>query len=401
MGEPRGDPQRRQLQQQRSGHRRPHGRIPGLNAIKYVYRYLHGTPIDLATAGSSVKNWFDFLNTRDVVEGYWSITANGTPLASGTLGPLDLEPRDTREIRIPMPQIRPDPGVEYWLNLRFALKGDTLWAKKGDEIGWEQWKLPVSAPAVAPPAAAAPLRANQSGNQIRFAGPEFAMVFDRVLGHITSYTFRGMPLLDRGPLPDFWRAITDNDWGAWKSIVNAARKDPGIDITVWRTAGAAWRVQDVQMKRIDDSSAQVDVVGELPPVGAKYTMSYLIQSDGRVTVTVSYEPGTTAVAMMPRFGTELVMSPGFERLVWYGRGPDETYVDRQFAPVGIYSSTVSDAVGGLLTSTGERQQDRRALGVADQRAGHRAPRPRAAASQRQRVALHEGGARARRVLGTS
>ena len=57
------------------------------------------------------------------------------------------------------------------------------------------------------------------------------MVFDRVLGHITSYTFRGMPLLDRGPQPDFWRAITDNDWGAWKSIVNAARKDPGIDIT--------------------------------------------------------------------------------------------------------------------------------------------------------------------------
>ena len=84
---------------------------------------------------NQVKNWFDFLNTRDVVEGYWSITANGTPLASGTLGPLDLEPRDAREIRIPMPQIRPDPGVEYWLNLRFALKGDTLWAKKGTRSG--------------------------------------------------------------------------------------------------------------------------------------------------------------------------------------------------------------------------------------------------------------------------
>src|SRR4029453_484797 len=106
--------------------------------------------------------------------------------------------------------------------------------------------------------------------------------------------------------------------------------------------GASWRVKDVQVKRPDDSSALIDVLGDLPSVGAKYAMSYLVQGNGRITVTASYEPGTASVAMMPRFGTELVVSPGLERLVWYGRGPDETYVDRQFAPVGIYSSTVTD-----------------------------------------------------------
>ena len=322
-----------------SAERRPH---PGLRAIKYVYRYLHGTPIDLASGRIRVKNWFDFLNARDVVEGFWSITANGTPLASGTLGPLDLEPRESLEVRIPMPRIRPEAGVEYWLNLRFALKGDTLWAKKGDEIGWEQWKLPIGAPAATPPASHVPLRSTQSGNQIRLAGPDFALVFDRVLGIITSYTFNGVPLLERGPQPDFWRAVTDNDWGAWKSIVNAARKDPAVDISVWRTAGASWRVKDVQMKRVDDGSTQIDVQGDLPSVGAKYSMGYLVQSDGRITVSVSYEPGSSPMAMIPRFGTELVVSPGLERLAWYGRGPDETYVDRQFASVGIYSSTVSE-----------------------------------------------------------
>src|SRR5262249_8827658 len=85
--------------------RRPH---PGLNAITYIYRYAHGTPIDLARGRISVKNWFDFLSARDVVEGYWSITANGRPVTSGTLGPLDLAPRESLEVRIPMPPLRPD-----------------------------------------------------------------------------------------------------------------------------------------------------------------------------------------------------------------------------------------------------------------------------------------------------
>jgi beta-galactosidase len=44
--------------------------------------------------------------------------------------------------------------------------------------------------------------------------------------------------------------------------------------------------------------------------------------------------------MMPRFGMELIVAPGFERITWYGRGPAETYVDRAFERVGVYSSTV-------------------------------------------------------------
>ena len=79
-----------------------------------------------------------------------------------------------------------------------------------------------------------------AGNVIRFSGPDFALIFDRVQGTIASYAYKDMTLLDRGPLPDFWRAMTDNDMGAWKSILNTARKTPEQDITVWREAGPAW-----------------------------------------------------------------------------------------------------------------------------------------------------------------
>ena len=61
---------------------------------------------------------------------------------------------------------------------------------------------------------------------MRIGGRDFALVFDRLNGYLVSYSYKDAPLLDRGPLPDFWRPMTDNDLGAWKSVGNSARKDP-------------------------------------------------------------------------------------------------------------------------------------------------------------------------------
>ena len=70
-------------------------------------------------------------------------------------------------------------------------------------------------------------------------------------------------------------------------------------------------------------------------------MTYEIRGTGEVAVAADYRPGSRPVAMMPRFGLELVASPGLEHLSWYGRGPAETYSDRAFERVGVYTSTVT------------------------------------------------------------
>jgi beta-galactosidase len=156
-----------------------------------------------------------------------------------------------------------------------------------------------------------------------------------------NYSYRNAPLIERGPLPDFWRPMTDNDFGAWKSVGNSARKDAARDILVWREAGASWKVTDVQVNRVNDSTATIVVQAALPLVDAKYTTTYTVGGDGEITVKSDYQPGTRPVAMMPRFGMELVMSGGYDRISWYGRGPAETYIDRAFERVGVYASTVS------------------------------------------------------------
>jgi beta-galactosidase len=315
---------------------------PGLSALKYVYRYLHGTPVDLGAGRIAVKSWFDFINAKELAEGTWTVTANGKAVASGTLPELDIAPGQQREFTIALPDVKPQPATEYWLNLAFVTKEATSWAPKGHELAWEQWKLPIQGPA-APPAAAPPaLQMEEWGRLTLFTGKDFALEFDRLYGTILSYSYRGVQLLERGPRPDFWRAMTDNDSGAWKALGNAARKNPKLDITAWRTAGASWTVKDVQVQRVDAGTARVTATGVLPAVEASYALTYTISGDGAVSVEASYTPGSKPVAMMPRFGLELVASAGLEQISWYGRGPLETYVDRQFERVGLYSSSVSD-----------------------------------------------------------
>jgi beta-galactosidase len=320
--------------------RTPH---PGLKALKYVYRYLHAFPVDVAAGKFRLKSWFDFINAKDMAEGFWEVTANGKPISSGKLPELDLAPGQEKEFAVTLPELKAETGAEYWFNLSFVTKTDTSWAKKGHEVSWEQWKLPV-APAAAAAADAAqmsPLQITRSSNLMIITGKEFALIFDQLAGTISSYSYRGVKLLDRGPIPDFWRAMTDNDFGAWKSVGNAARKDPTLDIVIWRNAGASWNVKDVQLRTIHPGAAQITVQADLPLAMAKYIMTYTIHGNGDVVVEGSYQPGAQKLAMLPRFGMELIVSPGFERLAWYGRGPVETYIDRQFERTGEYSSSVA------------------------------------------------------------
>ena len=330
-----------------SGDRVPH---PGLSALKYVYRYIHAEPVDLAKGTIRIKNWHDFINAKDEAVGVWEIVSDdGAIAAQGDLPDLDIAPRAEKEVtlRLPPLPVRRTLGQqkqEYWLTVRFLLRNDTSWAPKGHELAWEQWPLPYEsdAPLHDNVGTAFPLALADGGNVIRISNDKVAVVFDRVQGTIGSYSYDGVRLLDRGPIPDFWRAMTDNDLGAWKAVMSSARRDPARDITLWRHAGDAWSVRSVTPRQVDATTAEVKVEADLPLAGAKYTMTYTINGRGEIEVDGAYTPGTAPHAMMPRFGMQLVVSPGFEHIAWLGRGPAETYVDRRFERIGTYRSTVRE-----------------------------------------------------------
>jgi len=342
--------------------RQPH---PGLLVVKKNYQYVQMRPVDLAKGTLEVANWFDFTDLDDVLAGRWEVKADGRLLLSGLLEPQKLGPREKHEVTLPIGAIVPEPGVEYFLELSFRLKKATAWGgRAGDEMAYDQFKLPIhkaSVAAAVPATATAPVLTD-AADRITVEARGAKAVFDKTSGTLTSLTYIGVEIVKAGLRPDFWRAWTDNDRGArlsqkldiWRqasvawpvapeskpqvfpgSLISA--KSPTLEKT---PESAAWTVESVTASRIGTTAVRVDVKASIPVISSRYTISYTFLATGDIIVDAAFTPGAKELPMMPRVGMQLVMPAGFEQVAWLGPGPDETYSDRNEARVGAYKGTV-------------------------------------------------------------
>jgi beta-galactosidase len=133
-------------------------------------------------------------------------------------------------------------------------------------------------------------------------------------------------------MPHFWRAPTDNDKGSGYTG----------ELTTWRNAGRNRRVEKVTVKRAGHNTVRIIVKSTLPtsPEASHHYMTFTIFGNGEIDVDSRLLPGNY-LPDIPIVGTQLIVPSGFERMSWYGRGPQENYWDRQEgAFVGRYESTV-------------------------------------------------------------
>lgn len=312
--------------------RNPH---PGLHAIRKVYQYVHAKPVDLAKGILSITNWHDFTPIDDILTGHWAVRADGRTLTlpEGTLPPLSLGPRETREVTIPVPAIVPEPGAEYFLDLSFRLQRETAWGgKPGDEMAWEQFKLPLwKDPEPPATGAARPLTLEDRTDAVRVTGDRFAVTLDKSAGTLSSLTYGGVELVSRGPRPDFWRAWTDNDRGARLHE----------RLAIWRDAGSIWQTTNVTAAQPAPTLVRIAVDGTLPAIVSSLTVTYTVLGSGDIIVDAAFAPGKPDLPMLPRVGLQLVLPPAFDRIAWSGPGPIETHSDRIHARVGEHRGTVA------------------------------------------------------------
>jgi beta-galactosidase len=198
-------------------------------------------------------------------------------------------------------------------------------------MAYDQFKLPIGRPA-APVAAAtgAKLTVTDAADAVTVAGAAFAAQFDKASGTMTSLKYRGTELVQQPLLPDFWRAWTDNDRGAQLQT----------KLDVWRLASASWQVKSVQAANAANGAVRVDIEAAIPVISSTYKVSYTVFPTGDIYVDASFAPGLDRLPMLPRFGMQMAMPAGFERVAWYGPGPEETYADRNEARVGRHVGTV-------------------------------------------------------------
>jgi len=306
---------------------------PHLWEVKKVYQYIKVRPVDLKKGEVEIFNTYDFTNLT-TVEMEWTIIGDDELIAEGKFPKLDVLPHHSKAIRLPFPEIKPSPGVEYFLKLSFSLKDEAPPIPKGYEVAWEQYKLPFYEPGPKIDLSqSSELTLDKTGEFFRINGQNFTISVDKNTGEITSYAFQATELIKTGPVPNFWRAPTDNDFG-W----GMPRR-----LGIWRDAAAKRTVDKVTINKINTQEIQVNIATTLPTASAKYYTTYRILGSGDIIINNSFEPANTNLPEMPRFGMKMTLPVEFENIAWYGRGPHENYWDRKTgATVGVYSGKVID-----------------------------------------------------------
>ncbi|NIM13016.1 MAG: DUF4981 domain-containing protein [Candidatus Aminicenantes bacterium] len=311
---------------------------PHIWEVKKVYQYARAEAFKLNIGQIKLINRYDFtnLNTLDI---QWQITGDNQVMGKGKISPAyaDVAPHDAKIIQLPLPEIQPEPGVEYFLKISFKTREETLGIPAGHELGWDQFKLPITN-AVKPIDinTLPPLKLTTGETHIVIRGRAFNLFFDRKTGEIISWIYKGKEFIKTGPKPNFWRAPTDNDfgWGMPK------------ECRVWRNAWQKPKIENVTVKQIDASKIQVDVEATLPKGtgGSKYFTTYTVLGSGDVLVTNRFVPGKTGgLPVIPRFGMTMALPVEFDRIEWYGRGPHENYWDRKTgAAVGFYKDSAME-----------------------------------------------------------
>ena len=308
---------------------------PTLLEVKKVYQHIGFSSQDLSTGIVTLENKYSFLNL-DQFSFDWMIRSEGETLQSGTIDHVSLQPGEKSDFALNY-HIEPQAGKEYFLNIQACLKKKDGLVEVGTVIAREQFQLPYSIPANPDFRKMPSLSYKKGDTGITVSGESFSLFFDTEQGLITQFASNGKELLISGPVPNFWRAPTDNDFGN-----NNYRK-----ARVWRKAGERRDVKKVKVKQDKSGSVFIYITFILKdqdgnPI-ADYVTNYSINGLGEVAVTNSFEMSEEKLPEPPRFGMNLVMPREFETMTWLGRGPQESYWDRKTSAfVDIYTGSVAD-----------------------------------------------------------
>jgi beta-galactosidase len=313
--------------------RTPH---PGLYEVKKVYQYVGFKALDINTGKFEVINKYDFLNLNNF-NFDWRIEADGVKVAEGKLPSLDVAAHSKREISVPY-NLKAEPGKEYFITFSVKSITATDLIPAGHEVAYEQFKLPLSAPALSVTPEGKLTMEKSTGKAI-IKGADFSASFDLTKGIINSLTFAGKEMLNegKGPEPDFWRAPTDNDFG--NGLDNRCK--------VWRKAGENKKLTDAKVNQISDNQVNVELTFDIPGLDgatvAKYVSVYQVYGNREIAVSNKFNAIGDKLPEIPRMGMNLQLAREYDNMQWLGRGPQENYCDRNTgALVGLYNGKVKD-----------------------------------------------------------
>ena len=304
--------------------RKPH---PHAYEIQYYYQNLWATYAD-GTVEVFNENFFRPVD--DVRMVVTKTVVKGTQVAQQS-GDYDVNIAPQAKQRIALDPTLCTPGDgETLLDIRFELKRDRGLLSRGFVVAKKQVQL-AAGDGTGYMAESGKVIKDEALSWVTLAAGRVSVTWNKQNGAIDYYDVDGRNILadDTSVEPSFWRAPTDNDYGA------------GLQNRL-----GAWKYARWNLKEMTSTDNSVNVVYTSEQLRTRLTMAYVLDDEGTLFVTedldvdeeAEQKPQMMAMGMTWRF------RPDFDTYTYFGRGPVENYADRKDnAFLGVYTQAVKDS----------------------------------------------------------
>lgn len=321
---------------------------PHANEVRYYYQNIWSTAKDLKVGEVEVYNE-NFFKSLDDVELQWTLESEGKVLANGR-NALDIPAQQKRVVKLDGYSLPADVKGEVVLNLDFVLKKAEPMLDAGYAVAREQfvvnpYTFPTMESVLAVTSGKYDTRKVEKEEKVAWvtlSAGNTSVTFNHWNGWIDYLDVDGKPMLEEGYAitPDFWRAPTDNDYGAGTQRKLHAWKNPEMKMK-------SFKVVENEGK----AEKGVEVVYDMPSVEATLTMTYTLTPAGELVVNEAMTVNKDAKHKpeLMRYGMQLVMPKAYNMLTYYGKGPGENYIDRNNGDrLGVYDAKVADQYWGYV-----------------------------------------------------
>ena len=332
---------------------------PHAYEVQYFYQNIWATPVDLRKGVIEVYNE-NFYTDLSAYYMEYSLTADGTEISRGQV----KLPKIAAQSRVKVTSadlakaIKKAPaGKEILVDVEFKLKEAAPLLEKDFVVARGQFEVAgYQFPQMAVESAGSDseVKKDEAVAYVKLEAAGVVYTFNKNTGWIDYIDVDGKQMTQNGSQlkSDFWRAPTDNDYGANLHTRMQAWRNPNLRRTAFEC-------------KVEDGLGKVNVRYEIDQLYASLELEYVLDRDGNMLVSqkMTTRPDEAAKAMaqaapqrqgqrpqrpqsMPdlfKFGMTMNMAQEFDRVEFYGRGPVENYSDRNSSQfLGIFKSSVAD-----------------------------------------------------------
>ena len=350
---------------------------PHAYEIQYYYQNIWATLVDAKAGKVEIYNE-NFFRPLDYAELSYEIVVDGKKVfeaQDASLPVIAPQKKATIEIAAIANALTNEEykGKEILVNFEFKQYEDAPLQKASTVIAHQQFELtPYTFPTVeaitAQPVAdkkakkaPASVTLDERAVYAVLSANGVKVTFDKHSGYVAYIDVDGTPMMtdDAQLVPDFWRAATDNDFGAGMQNRLAAWQHPRLE-------RKSFNIQQDGVNYV--VTAEYDIKALEASVKLTYTMTPAGQLVVKQDLIVSEEAknrkddrGRLVMPQLLRYGMQRQMPKEFSQIEYYGKGPHENYIDRANSQnLGIWKQTVAEQFWGYVrpqengTKTGVR-----------------------------------------------